>query len=503
MVRDFKYVLKRIAIGVGIALVLGFIKGNLLMQTHALVYGNSTAGYSINLGNTLSDVDYSLPNSIFNGLGGGTLTFNIGLSKQTATGTVSTAPVVVPRSIFVSNGVANYPCYTGSFSSQNSTWDSSFISVQCPFDANLNGLVSIHLRFSTSYSSGNESNYLLIIGGPISFQTEVNTTVNVDTSSTNSAINGTTNAINNQISNDNNNTQSIINNNNSNTNSIINNQDSNTQDIIDNQNANSQAEIESQKVCNSIDRNSITTNNKYLSNSQGLVSDSQNYGITDFISITNSTIKVINDPLPNTGSYLCFYNVNKSLISCIANNSLSINQIIDIPSYSSYVRFSINRPNNKPQFEICTNGNQAIVDSNNQLNNSITDTSGGEVDSSWFDDFDDDSTSPISDLLTMPITLLQAYIDGFSNTCQDINLGQLYGTYLIIPCINIEEYLGSSLWSLIDTLFSIFMIYNIAMLCITIYEGITSLNDDFSWLYGVEARHAGVPSRVERNSDLY
>lgn len=143
-----------------------------------------------------------------------------------------------------------------------------------------------------------------------------------------------------------------------------------------------------------------------------------------------------------------------------------------------------------------TNTNK-IIDSQEEIKDAITDDTGGEVSSSWFEQFEDNSNNPVSSLLTMPITLLQSYMDGFDSSCSPVNLGSLYGTDIIIPCINIDQYLGSNVWSLVDSLFTIFMVYNIAMLCVSIYEGITSLDDEMQYLYSPQHVRGGRVGRGE------
>lgn len=98
------------------------------------------------------------------------------------------------------------------------------------------------------------------------------------------------------------------------------------------------------------------------------------------------------------------------------------------------------------------------------------------------------SDTPITDLITMPLTLINAYINGIGSTCSSFNLGSLLGTNLTIPCINLEQRLGSNLWNTIDILCCIFLCYEIAMLFISAFDGITSLRDDFEGLY--QPRHA-------------
>lgn len=300
------------------------------------------------------------------------------------------------------------------------------------------------------------------------------------------------------------NTQDIINNQNSNTNTITQNQDTNTQDIINNQNqnkqdiinnqnANTDKEIESQKVCKTkrIDNKNIVTNGYYLNNS-GLLLSMATYGVTDYISINSSSrLNVLS--FSQTGN-LCFYNSSKSLISCSLNSSYNANNnVVNIPNDANYVRFSINRNSNIPTFDlnICENGNQVLDDSINDLNSTLNDTSQPNT-SSDINDMNDmvASDTPISDLITMPLTLINAYINGINSACSPVNLGNLYGTDLILPCINLEQRLGSNLWSIIDTFFCIFMCYNIGMLFVTAFDGITSLRDDFEGLY--QPRHADV-----------
>lgn len=509
MVKSIKYIIKRIIIGVGIALVLGYLRGNLLIGVKAMQVSSYNLGTSPTfvISNANTNVFHDVtgnPFAVHNGTSG-YVNFNFSVYKV---GGSSTAALVMPRGASVSFGngnvSTNFVCNIGSVSSNNSTFNSQVYSAHCPVNANSNGLTQIYIAFQ-DFQANDSSTYRVIINSGISYEIMENTNINLDTS-------GTTNAINNQINNDNTNTQNIINNNNTNTQTITDNQDSNTQDIINNQNSNTDKEIESQRVCSVFDKLSISFNNNYLNPNNGNITSTPTArGVTDFISITSSSSLsnilsyTEND---NYGMYLCFYNINKTFISCLGRNDFNNVSNISIPTNSSFVRFTINSSINAPQFKICTNGNQAITDATNDNTNAIngvnntlnddTPVSNSEITDLFGDIHNESSSTPVSDLLTMPITLLQAYIDGFNSTCSPVNLGNLYGTDLILPCISPERYLGASLWSLIDVLFSIYMVYNIAMLCISIYEGITSLNDSFNDLFGWEGgKHAAV-SRMQR-----
>jgi len=160
--------------------------------------------------------------------------------------------------------------------------------------------------------------------------------------------------------------------------------------------------------------------------------------------------------------------INNGVNNIINNNNTNTNNII----------------NNQ------NNNTNKIIDSQNQTNNTIKDdTPPEDSDVKGIFDFDSNtSNTPISDLISMPITLLQAYLDGFSASCTTFNLGTLFGHNLSIPCIQPQRYLGDNLWSLIDICISLFLSYNVGLMCISIFESITSLDDNFQTLY--TPRHA-------------
>lgn len=63
---------------------------------------------------------------------------------------------------------------------------------------------------------------------------------------------------------------------------------------------------------------------------------------------------------------------------------------------------------------------------------------------------------PLNYLLTLPLNLLNKLNSVISSgTCSKASFGELYGTELYLPCINFENYLGSSLWGTIDTIVGI------------------------------------------------
>lgn len=199
---------------------------------------------------------------------------------------------------------------------------------------------------------------------------------------------------------------------------------------------------------------------------------------------------------------------NKSAISLssfdISQNPSEGQQIID--NANKNAQNIINAINNSNQ-EVITNI-QNLDDSIQNLDSSIEDLNFSVTDNTppsdmnFFSDIGLSDDTPISNLILMPITLLNAFNSGVSGTCRPFNLGALYGSDLIMPCINIESRLGSNLWSSIDAITSIFIIYELAMLIVSVFNDITSLKDGFNGLYtpkheGYKARHSADYERVD------
>ena len=468
-------------------LIFAFILINLLGVSN--VFAREIGSFTLAKSGTLTSDYLTLyqGSGNFANWGQGTLVYTFGYTT-TNTGSLN-LPVLT--SAYADSGGNSYVCEFGSVAitspstSTNATTGVSY-TIACPMEMGSNGLTNLGLIFSNQFNTAYQFNYSTSYS--IEFITD-------DTFSSSDIVNAIAqNAYYTQqvIISETNDLSTILNNLNQNIQNTITNQNQNTQDIINNQNQNTQQEIESQKVCQYIDKSNITIDNSSLISSSGTVASGwPSYGITDYVKISNTTkIKILtNFQTSSSRSELCFYNINKQVTSCILNVNLSINQYLTIPTNSSYVRFTINKVYNEPQFEICNNGNQALSDNINNLNDSITSESQPNTNQD-INDMNDmvASDTPISDLITLPITLINAYINGVNSSCSPVNLGNLYGTDLILPCINLEQRLGSNLWHIIDAFFSIFMCYNIGMLFVSAFDGITSLRDDFEGLY--QPRHA-------------
>lgn len=213
---------------------------------------------------------------------------------------------------------------------------------------------------------------------------------------------------------------------------IINNQNDNTQNIINNQNENTEKEIESQTVCKLIDKSYIKESGLALSASGGTFStgnaQTSAYGISDFISIKDVKKIVLLNNDSSLSNRICFYNdnyySNATFISCLDTNNANLGELT-IPSNATFVRVTINKELNKPTYNFCYNGNQAI---NDQLENITDPTITPGLGENYFDNFDDGG-NPLQDILMFPITLLQAS----TTSCSPITLPVL-NQNVIIPC---------------------------------------------------------------------
>lgn len=129
------------------------------------------------------------------------------------------------------------------------------------------------------------------------------------------------------------------------------------------------------------------------------------------------------------------------------------------------------------------------IQNNNQNTQDITSSIDDVNDTLKDDNVDDPSTSlsnmdskiatnsVISDLLLLPVTLFQKVLNGINGTCSTFNLGSLLGTNLSLPCINLSNILGSTLYGVIDVLLCGIFVLSMRKKFVNIFENITSLKD--------------------------
>lgn len=131
------------------------------------------------------------------------------------------------------------------------------------------------------------------------------------------------------------------------------------------------------------------------------------------------------------------------------------------------------------------NKNQQMIDKQSETNKKVDDINNSINDSN----VDDPSSSinsfkdkiaingVITQLVGLPVTLFTKVLNSVNGTCSSYNLGSLFGTDLVLPCVNIETYLGSTLWNIIDVLISGLFVYTISKKFIKVFENMSSMNE--------------------------
>lgn len=524
MVKDLRYIFKRILIGVGIALVLSFLRGNLFILAKAYTLSVPSACTYLPGENGVNCSLVPVYGSRPMVPGDGGMGFNVwfqnqGLLEVGKSYNIIFRAEVLGRVTDISSDL-NFDLYTGNGGSAGNvaTPDRNENKIIYSIGSNRYRIIwsfqldSLHDYDTMRVSWFNDMNINNgDVGALLDSSLEIST-IGSDSSSDTGAMD--------IINNNNDNTGDIIQNNNNNTQQIIDNQNQNTQDIIDNQNQNNQALIDNINnqftYCKDSDFKITfdmgTIKNKYFASNGLQVNNNatikSNIYILDVSNVDSITFTSVNG---RTNGYYCLMReINGNIV---ADYCPGVTNFVGEKTLSTtynntkfdYVGFTVNQDGIitiKDFSEECGNRLDDMNNNMNDINNSLNDDSG--VDNSEIEDLFGDirgnSNSPVSDLLTLPITLLQAYLDGMNGTCTPYNLGTLYGTSLILPCIDIPGIIGTNLWNVVDALFCIYMIYNIAMMCISIYELFTGLNDGTLYLYSPQ--HSG-NSRVSRNEELY
>lgn len=204
------------------------------------------------------------------------------------------------------------------------------------------------------------------------------------------------------------------------------------------------------------------------------------------------------------GKILYIFGSNTVSSSASGTNATIINDWViyqyGVVNWSLFSAFFVNEPisidyssdgiitTNKEiinQNDTIINQNDTIIDQNTDINNSINDVNSSitnsDVDSpdSKFEEFESmlPENGVITQLITLPVSLFQKVLSSVNGTCSQYNLGSLLGTDLILPCINISNYIGSTLWNVIDILFSGFFVLVIGKKMIKAFNGFTSMKE--------------------------
>lgn len=297
------------------------------------------------------------------------------------------------------------------------------------------------------------------------------------------------------ISSNGNDTEEIINNNNYNTNQIIDNQNENTDRIIEENNKNFN---NCTTNVNFFNKNNYHLATGYTDGNGTLASlSSSNKGF--WIKLLPNSTYTINVTKLNTSTsnsadkMFTFFDTEPISVGLSGTGRLYFNSSTSTINYtfttdsthiymfSKLYTTNVTTPYTFEQVlesvsivgPYCTN---KIDDLNNNLTSDNVDDSSI---ANAFNDFNDylDDNSTITQLLTLPITLFTAILNNVNGTCQPFNLGVLYGENLILPCIDVSQYLGSTLWSMIDIIISGFAIFAISKKMIKVFNNFSSLKE--------------------------
>lgn len=119
-----------------------------------------------------------------------------------------------------------------------------------------------------------------------------------------------------------------------------------------------------------------------------------------------------------------------------------------------------------------------VQDSIDKTNDTLTNSSVDNP-SSNFEQFNNSlpTNGTISNLILLPITLFTKILNSLNGTCTSFSLGNMLGTDLILPCINVSNYVGTALWGVIDVLFSGLFVFVISKQMIKVFNNFTQMKD--------------------------
>lgn len=86
------------------------------------------------------------------------------------------------------------------------------------------------------------------------------------------------------------------------------------------------------------------------------------------------------------------------------------------------------------------------------------------------------SDNTITSLLLLPINFINVLIDGLSGECVPYSLGELWGSEIILPCVNLYNTFGV-IWYMVDTGLSALVIFKMSKYFIRLFNKLTNLKD--------------------------
>lgn len=183
------------------------------------------------------------------------------------------------------------------------------------------------------------------------------------------------------------------------------------------------------------------------------------------------TLKIVvngaNEWYDNTNESPKWFNTNY-LFNFVNNNEfVGISNVLRKPTDTPPTPI---HPDTPPQDDVIT----GINDINDSINNSNIDDFNDS-----FSSFNNSiaSNNVISDLLLLPINMLQNIVSSINGTCSPFNLGTIKGNTITLPCIDLQSILGNGIWVFIDIVSCGLFVLVIRKRMVDIFNDLSSLKD--------------------------
>lgn len=320
-----------------------------------------------------------------------------------------------------------------------------------------NSAIMLAVPYTSEYTCSSCRNYsfgyTLVDGGD---------SRNLSEQQINTIINNQTTNIQNQITQSQNATNQTIIDSASNTDSNIANSANNTQDAINNglQNCTKQFKYTLKK-------------GKAFDENGNLSDNPDSYYTKKYYSLSGATKLTISNTglsYPDSSGYIIIYDSNKQYLDFWSIRDTTF----ELPSGASYYRLSTEMTGvSIYEGDGCTSKIDAV---NDTLKDDAVDSSNATDTLSNLSN-STASNSVISDLLLLPVRLFQNIVNSINGSCSPFSLGTLFNTNLTLPCINIPNLIGSTLWSVIDILFCGSFILVIRKKFVDIFENLSELKN--------------------------
>lgn len=189
------------------------------------------------------------------------------------------------------------------------------------------------------------------------------------------------------------------------------------------------------------------------------------YGGSGTSSDYSSTLNTINNNITNIAGIMsewrwsvgAIHSDLQDILTQINNYNTSIsNKLNDINANASSISSNTN--------DIKDSINDSSIDNNNATG-TINNLSGQLA-----------SDNTITSLLLLPINFINVLIDGLSGECVPYSLGDLWGSEIVLPCVNLYSTFGA-IWYMVDTGLSALVIFKMSKYFIRLFNKLTNLKD--------------------------